>query len=147
MFTRAEKIELGLIALATGALALVAGRLPKELEIGSFLAIGALALLGQGLLRDIWLLTKQRRAGAGVHREEARCICMESTVGLGGVLTGILLTALAVPFAVTMAEWAWPLAGGLVWCAGFAVKDVVIQWTPWKLRRVKDHGSILVRWR
>jgi hypothetical protein len=54
---------------------------------------------------------------------------------------------LAVPFGIRMAEWAWPLAGGLVWGAGFAIKDVVIEWGPLKVRRVKDHGSILVRWR
>ncbi|MBC8039759.1 MAG: hypothetical protein H7Y06_04385, partial [Opitutaceae bacterium] len=73
--------------------------------------------------------------------------CMESTVGLGGVLIGVLFTALAIPVGVRMAEWAWPLLAGLIWGAGFAIKDVVIQWGPWKLRRVKDHGSILVRWR
>ncbi len=147
MITRAEKIELGLVVLATAVLALSAVHLPDTLELGAFLALAALALLGQGLVRDLWLLTKQRKAGADAHREEARCMCLESTVGLGGVLTGVLLTAFAVPFTVRMAEWAWPVAGGLVWGAGFAIKDMVIQWSPWKVRRVKDHGSILVRWR
>lgn len=147
MTTRAEKVELGLILLAVAGVAAGAGYLPERLELGSFFAVAALALLGQGLLRDLWLLAKQRKAGSGVHQEEARCMCMESTVGLGGVLIGVLLTALAVPVTVRMAEWVWPLAGGLIWGAGFAIKDVVIQWKPWKLRRVKDHGSILVRWR
>lgn len=147
MATRAEKVELGLIVLAVAGVAAVAAKLPDRLEVGSVFAVAALALLGQGLLRDLWLLAKQRKAGNGVHQEEARCMCLESTVGLGGVLIGVLLTALAVPFGIRMAEWAWPLAGGLVWGAGFAIKDVVIQWKPWKLRRVKDHGSILVRWR
>jgi len=147
MLTRAEKIELGLVALATAVLAWSAVHLPDTLELGSFLAVAALALLGQGLVRDLWLLTKQRKAGDTAHREEARCMCMESTVGLGGVLVGVLLTAFAVPVTVRMADWAWPLAGGLIWAAGFSIKDVVIQWSPWKVRRVKDHGSILVRWR
>lgn len=133
--------------LAVAGLSAGAGYFPAELELGSFLALGALALLGQGLLRDLWLLSKQRKAGGEAHQEEARCMCMESTVGLGGVLTGVLLTALAVPFAIRMAGWAWPLLGGLVWGSGFGVKDVVIQWAPWKIRRVKNHGSILVRWR
>ncbi len=147
MLTRAEKIELGLILLATGIVAAIAVHLPAELELGSFLAVAALALLGQGLVRDLWLLTKQRKVGVDAHREEARCMCMESTVGLGGVLVGVLLTAFAVPVTVQMAEWAWPLAGGHIWGAGFSIKDVVIQWSPWKVRRVKDHGSILVHWR
>ena len=147
MLTRAEKIELGLILLATGIVAAIAVHLPDELELGSFLAIAALALMGQGLARDLWVLTKQRKTGGTAHREEMRCMCLESTVGLGGVLIGVLFTAFAIPVSVRMAEWAWPLLGGLIWGAGFAIKDVVIQWSPWKLRRVKDHGSILVRWR
>jgi sterol desaturase/sphingolipid hydroxylase (fatty acid hydroxylase superfamily) len=147
MITRAEKIELALVLLATGGLAVMAVHLPAQLELGSFLAVAALALLGQGLIRDLWLLAKQRKVRDTGHREEARCMCLESTVGLSGVLAGILLTALAIPVSVRMADWAWPLAGGLIWVAGFAIKDVVIQWSPWKLRRVKDHGSILVRWR
>lgn len=147
MMTRAEKVESGLIVLAVAGVAAGAVHLPERLEAGSFCAVAALALLGQGLLRDLWLLAKQRKAGRGVRHEEARCMCLESTAGLGGVLAGVLLTALAVPCAITMAKWAWPLGAGLVWGAGFAIKDVVIQWKPWKVRRVQDHGSILVRWR
>jgi hypothetical protein len=147
MITRAEKVELGLIVLAVSGLSAGAVYLPDSLELGSFFAIAVLALLGQGLLRDLWLFAKQRKTGSGAHQEEARCMCMESTVGLGGVLIGVLLTAFAVPFGIRMAEWAWPLIGGLVWGTGFAIKDVVIEWGPWKVRRVKDHGSILVRWR
>jgi len=147
MITRADKIELGLIVLAVAGLSAGAVYLPGRLELGSFFAVAAVALLGQGLLRDVWLLAKQRRAGSEVQQEEMRCMCMESTVGLSGVLIGVLVTALAIPVTIKMAEWAWPLAGGLVWGVGFAIKDVVIQWGPWKVRRVKDHGSILVRWR
>ena len=93
MLTRAEKIELGLVALATGVLAAIAGRLPSSLELGSLLAVAALALLGQGLVRDLWLLTKQRRAVGTAPVEEARCMCLESTVGLGGVVAGVVLAA------------------------------------------------------
>lgn len=147
MPTRADSIELGLIAPAVGAVGVAADTLPDSMELGSVFAIAALALLLQGLVRDVGLLMKQRRAGVPGVREEARCMCVESTVGLAGVLTGVLLTAFAVTVSVPIAAWAWPLAGGLVWGAGFLMKDLVIQWRPWKVRRVKDHGSILVRWR
>lgn len=146
--TRAEKIELGLIALVIGGVTALAKRLPGSLELGSLLAIGALALLGQGLVRDLWLLAKQRKqTGGTAHQEEARCMCMESTVGLSGVFAGVVLTAAGVSMMIPVNVWAWPLAGAAIWIVGFAMKDVVIQWSPWKLRRVKDHGSILVRWR
>lgn len=145
--TRADKIELGLIVLVVGALMAEAKRLPISLELGSLLAIAALALLGQGFLRDLWLLARQRRTGGSAHREEARCMCLESTVGLSGVLAGVVLTAATVPVVVPLAGWVWPLTGAGVWGVGFLIKDVVIQWPPLKLRRVKDHGSIWVRWR
>jgi hypothetical protein len=148
LITRAEKVELGLIALAIGGVTVLAKWLPESLELGSLLAIAALALLVQGLLRDLWLLAKQRKqAGGTAHQEEARCMCMESTVGLSGVFAGVVLTAVGVSVRIPVAAWAWPLGGMVVWGVGFAMKDVVIQWSPWKLRRVKDHGSILVRWR
>ena len=145
--TRAEKIELGLIVSAAGGVAVVAKRLPEALEAGSLLAIAALALLGQGLLRDLWLWSKQRRFVATAQPEEARCMCVESTVGLSGVLAGVVLTAVGVSVQVPIAVEMWPVMGVVVWGAGFAMKDLVVQWAPWKLRRVKDHGSILVRWR
>lgn len=148
MFTRAEKIELALVALAVCALAQWSGRLPFSLELGSALAIGALALLGQGLLRDLWLLSRRRLTG-GMQgpREEARCMCLESTIGLAGVIAGVVLTAAAVTIRIKWVPWFWPGAGATVWIAGFLMKDMVIQWSPWKVRRIKDHGSILVRWR
>lgn len=146
--TRAETIELCLVGIAVGGLCACSGRLPGTVEMGSLTASAALALLGQGLGRDLWLLAKQRKPGEGTVREEARCLCLESTVGLTGVLAGVVMTvAMATPVVVDMAPWVWPVAGAAVWGAGFAMKDIVIQWSPWKLRRVKDHGSILVRWR
>jgi hypothetical protein len=147
MFSRAERVELGFIMLGMCVLAFSVGTLPERVEVGSVLAIAALALLLQGLVRDVWLLWKQRRSGTAGAPEEARCMCVESTVGLAGVLVGVLLTALAVEAEVPIAAWAWPMAAGGVWGAGFLMKDHVIQWKPWKVRRVKDHGSILVRWR
>ncbi|HTJ79112.1 MAG TPA: hypothetical protein VL357_08960 [Rariglobus sp.] len=149
MFTRAEKTELGLISLTVGVVVFVSGRLPASLELGSLLAVAALALLGQGLVRDLWLLSRQKQqaAGGGVRHGEMKCMCLESTVGLGGVFAGVVLSAAAVPVVVSVPSWSWPVAGAVVWGVGFAMKDVVIQWSPWRLRRVKDHGSILVRWR
>ncbi|MDF3058055.1 MAG: hypothetical protein K0R17_2270 [Rariglobus sp.] len=144
---RAEKIELSLVVLAVGGVAMWAKRLPDSLESGSLLAIAALALLGQGFVRDGWLLIRRRKAESAEHHEEARCMCLESTIGLGGVLAGVVLTAAGLPLVVPLAAWVWPVAAALVWSVGFLIKDVVIQWSPWKLRRVKDHGSIWVRWR
>jgi hypothetical protein len=41
----------------------------------------------------------------------------------------------------------WLLVAAVVWFGGYTIKDVVIHWSPWKMRRVKDHGSLIVRWR
>ncbi len=147
MATRAERIELALVAAAVALTAVAAPRLPRSVELGSLGASAALALLGQGFLRDLWRLRRQRVAPPDKPAEEARCLCVESTIGLTGVLTGVALTALGVTWRVGLPAWAWPALGTLVWAAGYAMKDLVLQWRPWRVRRMRDHGSIIVRWR
>lgn len=128
-------------------LAGVADRLPRTVELGSLVAIGALALLGQGLIRDLsWLLKHRRDAGAE-PKEEANCLCLESTIGLSAVLAGVALTAVGVTRVVSLTPAGWAGSALGIWLVGYLIKDTAVQWSPWRLRRVKDHGSLLVRWR
>jgi hypothetical protein len=147
MISRADATELVLIAAAVGLVGVTATFYPQSIELGSLLALAALALLLQGLVRDLWFLARQRRGAVTESAEEVSCMCMESTLGLGVVLVGVILTAAGIAFRVPMAGWIWPIGAAAVWVGGFAVKDVVIQWSPWKLRRMKNHGSLIVRWR
>lgn len=140
----AEKAELAIIGCAVAGLALFGRRLPETIELGSLVAVCALGLLGQGLVRDLHVLASRRTQAP---TEEAACMCVESTIGLGAVLAGVFLTALGVAREIRVPSWLWPILGLCVWLAGYAIKDWVIQWSPWRLRRIKDHGSMIVRWR
>jgi hypothetical protein len=138
------------IALAVSVVAGVAalGGLPARMELGSLLATAALALLLQGFVRDLHTLARLRREGAAPGSEqEMACICLESTIGLSAILVGVGLTASGLALPVSTPAGLWPLVAGAVWSFGYMTRDVVLQWSPWALRRVRDHGSLVVRWR
>lgn len=142
---RPQQVECGLIGVATAGVALLSGRAPRELELGTLLAVGSIALLVQGFFRDLWILREQRRRPTPV--EHASCMCLESTIGLAGILAGLVLAASGLRLPVTLAPWMWPALALAVWSTGFALRDFVVQWKPWAIRRVANHGSLIVRWR
>ena len=79
--THAERIELALIPVAAAAAWAMAARLPTAPGVGTLLLVGAVLLLLQGLLRDLWLLWRRgRQPPAGQPRRMA-CLCLESTLG------------------------------------------------------------------
>lgn len=142
--------EVRFIAVAVLLVAVLAavGRLPARVELGSLLAIAALALLLQGFVRDLHILARLRREGASPAAEqEMSCICLESTIGLGAIMVGVGLTAIGLALPVPMPAPLWPLLGAVVWGFGYVTRDVVLQWSPWALRRVRGHGSLVVRWK
>jgi hypothetical protein len=145
MLPRAEKIEAALIGLSVAVVALESTHFPESLEAGALVAGAALALLLQGFARDVCSLAHGGRDR--VPGESAACICAESTVGLSGVLVGLAFTLAGVGGAIALKQWVWPVLAALVWSQGFMMKDFVIQWRPWAIRRIKDHGSIIVKLR
>lgn len=150
--TAATRNEALLLTLATGVVAWLSPRLPASLEIGALVAVAALTLLVQGGVRDVATLVRQRRrqkTDTAAPPHAAHCICLESTVGLGGVLLGVVLTALpAGGPRIALPAAFWPVAFALIGLTGLAIRDLVIQWKPrLRLLRVKDHGSIMVRFR
>ena len=144
--TTAEKIELAVIPLAGCALWLLALVLPGVADVGTLLLWAAALFLFQGLLRDFWLLALQRRATLPGGRRKERCMCVESTVGVTGVIAGLALPCLGWHRLVVMDGWSWSLSGMAVVAAGFALKDYVVFWRPLRLRREKDHVNIIFTW-
>jgi hypothetical protein len=143
----AEIIELGSIPLVTGLAAWLAPRPGLALEIGEWLAGGALLLLGQGLVRDLWLLREARQAKPVPAPVHASCLCVESALGLTSVLAGIGLVGFGRGSLVRLSPDL--LAGGVavIMVAGFLLKDFVVTWSPWGIRREKDHAQVIFRWR
>jgi hypothetical protein len=104
-------------------------------------------LLAQSLGRDITVLLRSRIYPAIAPRKEAQCFCMESTVGVTGVVAGISLAGLGVSTNVVIPQWGFCLALLATMSMGFAIKDLVISWNPFGLRREKDHLNLIVRWK
>ena len=146
-----EKVELTLIPLA--ALAVWLGRevFPQTLSAGNLCLFLAGLLLVQSLVRDLWIWTRLRlvsptQRAAPVRRQ---CMCVESLVGLGGVLAGLLLMgAFGGAFlTLSIAPRLWPVLVIVVTTGGFFLKDLVIDWSQRKILRERDHSNILPRWK
>ena len=84
--TRPEIGELCLIPLVASGIVLFADALPERVSVGQLMLYAFGLLMLQSLLRDLWLL---RAARARIRTEpkcEAACMCLESTVGVFGLL-------------------------------------------------------------
>jgi hypothetical protein len=143
----AEKVELAAIPVVTVLAGGLAPRPNLRLELGVLIAGAALVLLLQGFVRDLWLLRQARRHAATNASHAARCLCVESAIGLTGIAAGIGLTGFGLAWTVLVTPAA--LAGGVgaTLFAGYLLKDFVFEWSPWKIRREKDHAQVIFRWR
>lgn len=145
--TAAEKIELALIPMIGLAGWFIAGWLPADIGIGLLLLGGSVLLLLQGLIRDLWLISRRDQQSQQGAPQEALCMCVESTVGVTGVVAGLVVlgstidsTLSASPLLITI------LATGTL-AFGFAVKDLILEFRPFRIRRDKDHLNIVFSWK
>ena len=145
--TPAEKIEPGLIPLLAGLAWLAAPLLPRQISLGTALVWAAALVLLQGLVRDLWLLAGARRAARADVPRRARCMCVESTVGVTGIVAGCVLLGAGIDRTFVVSRWGWVLAVTAVLGVGFALKDYVFEWRPFRLRRDKDHLNIVFSWK
>lgn len=141
-----EKFELAAIVVVT---ALVGGLAPKagiRLELGELVAGAALLILVQGFFRDLWLLREARRKAATTPPRAAACMCVESALGLTGIVAGIGLVGFGLDWPVGLSATGLTVVVGSVMLAGFLLKDFVFQWSPWKIYREKEHAQVIFRW-
>ena len=109
--TRAERLELALIPLAAAAAWGVAARLPDAPGLGDLLLAGAVLLLLQGLLRDLWLLWRRRALAAAAQPRRMPCLCLESALGATGVLAGLVFLGSGLAWRMAMrccGDWPRP---------------------------------------
>ena len=145
--TTSEKAELGSIPLVGAIFWLATPALPQVVSVGALLLEMSVLLLFQGLVRDLWLLAKQRRDLQSDLRRMARCMCMESTVGVTGIVAGAVLLGSGIDRSVAMGQWLWGVLAMAVIATGFAIKDYVIESNPWRVHRDADHINIVFRWK
>ena len=102
--------------------------------------------LVQGGLRDLWLLYVVKSAPAAAPRRRLPCMCLESSVGLTGVVVGVILALSGIgrPIALNPSRWMGLTAAVLI--LGFLAKDLVISWRPLGIRRDPEHHSIVFTW-
>ena len=145
--TTAERIELALIPFVGVAVWLTAARLPGQIGIGPLLLAASVLLLFQGLIRDLWLLFKRRQDSQIGARREALCMCVESTVGLTGIVAGLILLGSAADLTLLVGRTLWSILAVAVLAIGFAIKDLVFEWRPFRIRRDKDHVNLVFSWK
>ena len=143
----AEKIELGLIAAVTISFGVAAGELPGRVAAGNLLLGASALILLQSLLRDLWLLAKTRRQPPQNPPRTGQCMCVESTVGITGVVAGLILVTCRIGTTFPMGRWSWGVFAVVSLGMGFLMKDYVAEFKPWRIRREKDHVNIIVRWK
>lgn len=141
-----EKIELALIPVGIAAVGLAGHRLPGQLNFGELLVITCLAWLVQGGVRDLWLLYLLKSRPAAVPSRRLACMCLESSVGLAGLLVGVVLALAGVGGQIALTPTRWMLLTAAVLTLGFLAKDLVISWRPLGVRRDPDHHSIIFTW-
>jgi hypothetical protein len=146
MMKKEEKTELILIALMTVAMGLLFDTLPRRMESGYLVLTLGLLFLFQTLLRDLWLMWKLR----GVPRESMptrACMCLESGIGFVPVAIAAFLLSSGMSRPISFAGWAWALSAAAVMLSGFALKDYVVEWNPWRVRKDPDHINFRFVWR
>ena len=143
----AEKVELGAVVGVPTLVAWLAPRPGLTLEAGELVAGAALLILVQGFFRDLWLLRQAKRQPPATPAREARCMCVESALGMTGLVAGIGLVAAGLEGAVTLPPLGFAAAIGGTMLAGYLLKDFVFEWNPWKIHREKDHAQVIFRWR
>jgi hypothetical protein len=145
--TRAEQLELALVPLLGVAAGLLGNRLSASVTVGALLLAASCLLLLQGLVRDLWRLSQRRREVTSGPVRTALCLCAESTVGVAGVVAGLALLGSPIGAAVPLNPM---IAGGLtagVLAFGFAIRDLVVEARPFRIRRERDHLNLVVGWR
>ncbi len=143
----AEWIEAGLIVAVAAASRLAWPILPGTMPLWQIVLGLSALLLAQSLVRDVAILFRRRQQALNQPRLEAQCFCLESTVGATGIVAGAALAGLGSSSRVATSGWEFSIAVPGILALGFVIKDLVIYWKPFGLRREKDHLNLIVRWK
>ena len=74
-------------------------------------------------------------------------MCVESTVGVTGVVAGLVVLGSAADSTLVLSAMLWSISTAAVLLIGFAIKDFVFEWRPFRIRRDKDHVNLVFSWK
>ena len=138
--------------LFAAGVAAIAVRLPHRVALGDLLLAGAAVLLLQGLARDLARIRAASRAlrvlplgAAPLPHRAARCTCVESGIGVFGIVAGAVLLFAGSSIRFTMPPCAWPALAAGVTLFGWLVRDIVFDARVRRFRVERDHASLDVR--
>ena len=144
--TRASSFELFSIFLVGLLCYLVNFTWPDSISIGRFVLSMALIFLIQTLLRDLWILSRQRSGTGGKSTRAISAFCVESAVGLSAVAVGCGLLFAPLPTTLNLGNPGWSISILLTMLLCFVLRDFVFQWNPWRVYKDPGHVNIVVRW-
>jgi len=143
--SRLDRIEAILILVCSLGIGFFASLLPQQLAVGSFVLVLSVMMLVQALIRDLYLLLRiKRQPAAGT--KSLRCICLESVIGVTGVLIGLMLMGGGSGPEIQTGPLVWSVAIFVVLTTGYFIKDIILEMGPWRIRREKDHLNIVFAW-
>jgi hypothetical protein len=137
-------VELAAIVMASAAAAAGAVLLPESLGAGELALTAASLLLGQGLLRDLWLKYGAQAGHSCAPVPGGKAVCAESGLGIAVVIAGtaLLLSGAGGAVQLSPARWAGLFLGA--GALGFALRNVVVDLRARRIRVEKDHRSIVL---
>jgi hypothetical protein len=140
-FYQSFELTIGFGALAGAGLAWFFPVRNIAVEPGDFLRYAGLALLLQGLARDVVLLVfyREKLAAADDAPRAGAWICLESTLGLGLVALSALFAVFDVRGTMLLSTRVLALLGALWWLFGYATRDYILE-----LRKETNHLNLLV---
>jgi len=142
--TKREQYEIFLIILFVSIVSIFSFYLPDQIRLGRIVLYCAILLLFQGLLRDLFIYFFELKKINQTQQPKitAQCLCLESGIGVLGVVIGLLLFFIANDRVVTIIQWQWiglPLS---ILIAGYLMKDWVFYWQSLQFKREPDHANI-----
>ncbi len=134
---------------------------PNSASISQLILYGAALLLLQGLMRDLCILFRQRRLSTVKQSKNNKkstaqipsnpvkepCFCLESAVGLTGVIAGLCLLSIGFNDTISLNSYFFAAYINFILVLGFFLKNYVFGWSPWKIYKEPDHMNVIFQWK
>jgi len=140
MIKKPAIIELSLIVFVTLLFWILSGLAPERLSVGGIIIFSAGVMFIQSLIRDLWIKFGVKN---DIPQDDVgRCMCLESTLGTVVLALGIFFSIFGASIMVNLQPVFWPILVFLVLTFDFLIKDFIVEWTKFRIRRVPNHATI-----